>query len=136
MKNITDNKKFWQTVKPFLSDKSTSQSLVLDNQIISEDNDVAEALNSFFKNDVASLDLNINNFILSDISDLENPIEIAITKFARHPSILAIKNNVATKDRKNIIREIALLDPNKSVNLDPFHRKCFANILIFVLKTS
>ena len=44
-----------------------------------------------------SLDTNINNFILSDTSDLENSVEIAITKFARHPSILAIKNNVATK---------------------------------------
>ena len=47
---------------------------------------------------LSQLDLNINNFILSDTSDLENLIEIAATKFARHPSILAIKNNVATKE--------------------------------------
>ena len=99
MKKITDNKKFWQTVKPILSDESTSQpqiSLVLDNQIISEHIEVAEALINFYKNAVGSLDLNINNFILSDTSDLENHVEIAITKFARYPSILAIKNNVAT----------------------------------------
>ena len=47
VKNITDNKKFLYTVKPFISDKSTSQSqisLVVDNQIISEDNEIAEAL--------------------------------------------------------------------------------------------
>ena len=47
VKNITDNKKFLHTVKPFISDKSTSQSqisLVVDNQIISEDNEIAEAL--------------------------------------------------------------------------------------------
>ena len=69
--------KFWHTVKPFLSDKSTSQSQI---KIISEENEVAKSLNNFFKN------------------ELENPIEIAITKCDRHPSILAIKNNVATKE--------------------------------------
>ena len=54
-KDIADNKQFWRTVKPLLSDKSKSNekiTLVEDNKIISEDKDNAELLNSFFSNAV------------------------------------------------------------------------------------
>ena len=50
-KDIADNKQFWRTVKPLLSDKSKSNekiTLAEDNKIISKDKDNAELLNSFF----------------------------------------------------------------------------------------
>ena len=50
-KDIADNKQFWRTVKPLLSDKSKSNekiTLVEDNKITSEDKDIAELLNFFF----------------------------------------------------------------------------------------
>ena len=58
LNDIADNKKFWKTVKPFLSNKSiqTSQiTLVDEDNIISEDSEVAEMLNNFFDNAVKDL---------------------------------------------------------------------------------
>ena len=52
-KNVCDNKTFWKTVKPFLSGKIVSKekiTLAENNEIISEDSDVAQTLNSFFSN--------------------------------------------------------------------------------------
>ena len=71
LNDIADNKKFWKTVKPFLSNKSiqTSQiTLVDEDNIISEDSEVAEMLNNFFDNAVNFKDLKINEnqYILSN----------------------------------------------------------------------
>ena len=49
-KNVCDNKTFWKTVKLFLSDKIVSKdqiTLVENNEIISEDSDVAQTLKTF-----------------------------------------------------------------------------------------
>ena len=56
-KNVCDNKTFWKTVKSFLSCKIVSKDqiiLVKINEIISEDSDVAQILNSFFSNIVTN----------------------------------------------------------------------------------
>ena len=50
---ITDNKKFWQTVKPFFSEKHFGKKkviLVEDENIISNNKEVAEIMNAFFSN--------------------------------------------------------------------------------------
>ena len=47
---VTDNKKFWKTVKPFFSDKSQSQNKIVlteGERIISNDVEVAETMNEF-----------------------------------------------------------------------------------------
>ena len=57
-KNITDNRKFWQTVKPFLSEKNKSRekiTLVKNQEIISDDVKVANTLNNYFLNVVQNL---------------------------------------------------------------------------------
>ena len=59
-KSIIDNKKFWRTVKPLLSDKSSFNpkiTLIEDGEIISLDNEIADVLNSFFYNIVSNLNL-------------------------------------------------------------------------------
>ena len=94
---FTDNKKFWNTVKPFFSkstDGSRKITLVENDQIISEDQEIANTFNTFFDEAVSSLDIKINPALLNDPGDLENPVDIALKKFESHPSILAIKNNV------------------------------------------
>ena len=58
VKNITDNKTFCKTVKPFLSHKVTSTqkiTLVENNKMIKNDNDTARVLNTFFSNIVRDL---------------------------------------------------------------------------------
>ena len=50
--------KFWQTVKPFLSEKNKSRekiSLVKNEEIISDDVEVANTLSNYFLNVVKSL---------------------------------------------------------------------------------
>ena len=51
MNNYTDNKKFWNTVKPLFSTYgggSQKITLVKDDNIISNDEEVAETFNKFF----------------------------------------------------------------------------------------
>ena len=57
-KNITDNRKFQQTVKPFLSEKNKSRekiTLVKNEEVISDDAEVANTLNNYFSNIVKNL---------------------------------------------------------------------------------
>ena len=52
LKNITENNLFWKTVKPFLTDKGTrinNITLIEKGEIISNDVEVADTLNKFFK---------------------------------------------------------------------------------------
>ena len=57
LKDIADNKQFWRTVKPLLSDKSKSNEKItlVGDKITSEDKSNAEILNSFFSNAVKNL---------------------------------------------------------------------------------
>ena len=52
IRNITDNKKFWKTVKPLFSEKAQNVqkiTIVKDRNLISKDEDVSEILNDYFK---------------------------------------------------------------------------------------
>ena len=66
---ITDNRMFWKTVKPLLSEKHFSSNkitLLEDDEIISKDSEVAETLNLFFSNVVETL--NIEGFASQNYS--------------------------------------------------------------------
>ena len=57
-KGITDNKKFWKTIKPFLSDKSINSDKIHLNEngeLINGKTKKAEVLNEFFSNIVKNL---------------------------------------------------------------------------------
>ena len=125
VKNITDNKVFWKTVKPFLSEKGNPSSkitLVEGEAIISEDNDVAQYLNKFFSDTVKLLDIPLNSYITNPTDKfLTDPIEIAIQKFDSHPSVLKIRERVQNScfkfhptDLKEVEKEISNLNRNKS----------------------
>ena len=123
-KNITDNKKFWKTMKPFFTSKSTLNSTftIIDNgKIISEDNEVANVLNSFFEKSVSSLEIDIPKKYTKDCKDIEDPIYAIITKFSHHPSILKI-NGIVNKQKfsfrattlTEIEQEISILSIKKA----------------------
>ena len=97
IKNITDNKKFWKTMKPFFSEKGVfSQNITLVNKdsIISSDQEVCETLNNYFKSAVDSLDTIEHKDLITDSNHLIDPVEIAIKKFEKHPSVLDKNNNI------------------------------------------
>ena len=55
---VKDNKIFWKTIKPFFSDKGNLRSqikLIENDELIQNDNKVAETLNTFFKNAVSTV---------------------------------------------------------------------------------
>ena len=81
--DVTDNKRFWKTIKPLFSDKGVSSqniTLVKNDNIISSNQEVSETLNNFFKSAVNSLDIRENRFLLTDSNHLTDPVEIAIKK--------------------------------------------------------
>ena len=50
-KDIIDKKEFWQTIKPFLSEKTKSRekiTLIENENLVSDDAEVANCLNNFF----------------------------------------------------------------------------------------
>ena len=83
MNNYTDNKKFWNTVKPLLSNYSGGAqkiTLIDDDKIISKDEEVAKILNNFLTNSVKSLNIAENNASLNRSNHLNNPVDIALRK--------------------------------------------------------
>jgi len=94
MQNYTDNKKFWNTVKPLFSNYNGGSwkiTLVKDNEIISNDEEVAKVFNEYFIESINSLDIAINKALLSTTEDFTDPVAIALKKFEIHPSILISK---------------------------------------------
>ena len=125
MNNYTDNKKFWNTVKPLFSNyNGGAQNITLidDDKIISKDEEVAKTLNNFFTNSVKSLNIAENNALLNRSNHLNIPVDIALKKFENHPSIIDIKENVTPEANfsfsivgiSDIQTEIRKLDTNKA----------------------
>ena len=94
-KNITDNRKFWQTVKPFLSEKNKSRekiTLVKNEEVISDDVEVANTLNNYFSNVVKNLKIP-EKFVTDSLpqSLSRHPTLNAILKYKNHSSMCVIK---------------------------------------------
>ena len=126
-KNIIDNRKFWQTVKPFLSEKNKSKekiTLIKNDEIISDDLEVANTLNKFFSNVVKNLKIPekfANNNLPRILS--KHPTLNAIMKYKNHPSMDVIKKishglssfYFSRIDKKTVLNEIKKLKLSKAV---------------------
>ena len=81
LKQFTDNKTFWQNMKSFLSDKNKATekiTLVSDDKFFSDDLEIAEKFNEFFKNTVNNLNLSSNEDLLLYTTHLSDPVQITI----------------------------------------------------------
>ena len=61
VRNITDNKQFWKTVKPFFSSKvgdNETITLLEGDKVVSEDSEVTETFKSYFETVVENLGIN------------------------------------------------------------------------------
>ena len=100
-------------------------TLVKDENIISNDKEVAETFNKFFKNSLKSLDIPHNTHLLNKTGKLTDPVDIAVKKFENHPSILDINNMIDvdgefcfTKVKTSDIEfEVKKLNTKKSINI-------------------
>ena len=105
--DITDNKTFWKTVKPFFTDKiktkpkitliekkivsQEGQEEIVSEKIITEDQAVAEVFNKFFINIVPNLKISTDHGYDSDFIATDQGIN-AVNKFRNYPGIIMIKN--------------------------------------------
>ena len=106
--DITDNKTFWKTVKPFLTDKikikskitliekkvvsQEGQEEIVSEKIITEDQAVVEVFNKFFINIVPNLKMSTDHGYDNDFIAIDDQVTNAVNKFRNHPSIIMIKN--------------------------------------------
>ena len=78
VKDLSDNRKFWKTIKPFFSNKGlNSNKLMLkeNNRLITEEKELATVMNTFFVNITESLDLkkdddSLNPINIKNINDI------------------------------------------------------------------
>ena len=90
---ISDNKKFWRTVKPLFSNKVKSKAtikLVENDKMIDDETKIAKIFNEYFVNIVKKLALITKEQSAISTENSLNEVEIAITKHQNHPSIIAI----------------------------------------------
>ena len=135
LKKITDNKKFWNTIKPLFSNGSSKTgkiTLVENKEIITDDKEVAETFNNFFIDAVSSLGIRENKALENSTEYISDPVFIALKKFQDHPSILEIKNNVSIESEfsfsqitvNEMMTEINNLDVKKSGTYMNIPTKC------------
>ena len=96
LKLITDNKKFWKTIKRLFSDKHFWNNKVTPlggDEIISEDAKVAEKFNNYFSNVLKNLNIEGFENLQYDNPEIDK-ISNTIEKFKNHPSIQKIKEKV------------------------------------------
>ena len=137
--DVTDNKRFWKTVKPILSDKGRSNSkitLIENDTIISNDKEVAETLNDYFVSITDSLGLTENSEVISSTEGVSDPIDRAIIKYSNHPSIRKIRS-FAQNDNFFKFQKVSLEQMHTEIGrLNPKKATTFKNIPAKVLKSS
>ena len=99
--SVTDNTKFWKTVKPLFSDKISHQetiNLVENNTVLNNDQVFADTCNNCFNNIIKNLlSLTNKNFPKKKQMDLD-PIEVAILKYNNYVSLNAIRGKISILD--------------------------------------
>ena len=114
-------------MKPFFSNKGDlgpNIKLVEKNELIQNDQEITNGLNTFFKYTVSNLKINENPYIINQVSDgILDPVEKCINKCKFHPSILLIKNRIKIQnlfsfhaiDRNDMMSELLKIDPKKQL---------------------
>ena len=129
LKNFSDNRKFWKTVKPIFSGKvqtSSSVTLAEDSQFISNDTPIAEIFNEYFVNITGSIDVGKAELNLLSTDGIKDPIDVVITKYCLHPSVKRIQDNFnpsrmfefALVSKEEIYNQLGRLDLKKATPLE------------------
>ena len=95
------NQYFWLTIKPFLSNKYSSNKdiMLFENDcLITDTKQVANALNRYFT--AIALGISFNDPIPYDYNE-KSTMTTLISKYDSHPSIITIKRNVSRGQNLN-----------------------------------
>ena len=107
-KNITDsgiieNKKFWQTIKPFITNKSgisnNSIMIIENDSLVTDDKKLATIFNDYYINIIEKSSGIKPNFInYGDNINKKEIVENIVKNFENHPSIIKIKETNINTD--------------------------------------
>ena len=104
-KLITDNKKFWKSVKPLFSDKITVTKIIIlieNGEVLSSDTDIVDTFNVYFSNVVQNLNTPRENSTLN--TDLSiNPVLALVEKYKHYQGIISIDKKVEKEASLNLI---------------------------------
>ena len=93
---VKNNKLFWKTLKPFFSNKGNlgpNIKLVKKNELLQNDQEIANELNTSFKDTDSNLEINENPYTINQVSDdILDLVQKCVNKYTFHRSILLIKN--------------------------------------------
>ena len=122
IKDLTDNKKFWKTIKPFFSNKGlNSNKLMLREKdvVVADEKALATLMNNYFVNVTADLDLKRDS---ENFYDTPASVYNIKKKFQDHQSLLKIKKAFNVTDffsfyeitEHEIRKKISKLDGSKA----------------------
>ena len=98
-KLITDNKKFWNSVKPLFSDKITVKKIINlteNGEILSSDTYIADTFNDYFNSVVQNLNIPRENCMLNTDLCINLILEI-VEKYKHNQSIISIIKKIREK---------------------------------------
>ena len=117
IKQVSDNKLFWKSVKPFFNDKGSNSSkitLVEENNIISDEEEIANIMNNYFINVTKTLNLKKQLGVgRSGVNEFENHISIKMIH-EKYPEILPESFKFQFLSNNEVKKEIENLDTKKS----------------------
>ena len=126
-KRIDNDKKFWNTANPLISNKHPMSEIILieDGKTLSNDAEVAERFNEYCFNITGSLDIDhIFKEVRENLS-VEQTVLRAMNKYKDRPSIRVINKHVMADKNAfqffhvsatEVMRHIALLETTKPNN--------------------
>ena len=141
VKGIINNKKFQKTVKTFFSDKSNNfenLSLIENGNLLTDDLEIVETFNKYFKNLVPNSDLKVHSKLLCQTPE-NGEVLTTICKYQNHPSIKTIlkKCNFSfsfkTVSVTDIKKEMKSLNTNKVSHSSDIPRKILKQISFLLL---
>ena len=134
IKDLTDNRNFWRSVKPLFNGKvKTSSTIVVMEieKIVSEDRAVADIMNEYFSTITESMNIASGNENQLSVVGISDPVTAAIDKYCYHPSVLLIKGHFSIVEAccfkrvtiSEIIEQVDNLDTRKASPIDSIPAK-------------
>ena len=129
IKQVSDNKLFWKSAKLFFNGKGPNSSkitLVEENNIISDEEEIANVMNNYFINVTKTLNLKKQLGLgRSGVNEFENHISIKMIH-EKYPEILPESFKFQFLSNNEVKKEIENLDTKKS--------STYGSILATILK--
>ena len=118
-KEVSNNKTFWKTVKPFFTDKSVNHHRILlveENETISDNDEISEKLNNFFADILKNLNIPQYEDLSVNTDNIDDPILRAKEKFKNHQSTQLIKCHYTNNGNTFCFRNITHTEIEKELN--------------------